>query len=279
MTTRDPQGKLHYAGIVRVASLLAVVASSGCVIVPHTTHTPTVVGVDDRDVVPPRRTQFGIELASHRGAVVTMRVLAPRVCTKELWHVIDTKHETTATFDVADPGNDPWAGVILIVLAPVTLTVSGIVTAIIVSGRDTTVTRDRKKISSSMFECPVFGADMPVALTLPSGAVAELRTNEHGETHLDIPPSEPDQGDVSVRVGDLPPRVVHYCRACEAPATAQPAAPLPAPDMREQTVDDPTAAADHAACLKQRSQRMFAAQQVSDIKERTRQLQSLPVCR
>jgi hypothetical protein len=44
-----------------VVLVLVIAASSGCVIVPPTALTPTVIDVDDTDIVPPRRTTFGVE--------------------------------------------------------------------------------------------------------------------------------------------------------------------------------------------------------------------------
>jgi hypothetical protein len=53
------------------------------------------------------------------------------------------------------------------------------------------------------------------------------------------------------------------------------AAPLPPPVDIEHEV---APSSSRAACLKLRSERMRAAQEVRDLKERTRRLQSLPVC-
>jgi hypothetical protein len=266
--------------------VMGLAATSGCLVVPKTIDTPSVVGVEREDIVPQRRTAMGVELSSV-GGMILVRALSPRVCTRETWHVLDIKHEKTADLEIVPVGGGSPGDFIVLLFAPVTLAVSGLVTGIIVASSDTTYSRDRKQVASTPYECPVPHGSVAVSLTLASGAMVELVTDAHGEARFEVPREDADAGDILVGVGGSPPRVVHYCRGACPPGNAPVvvARPLPAPAIAPRdvaapmpAVDPAQHAADRAACLARRSERMRAAQQVSDLKERTRQLTSLPVC-
>ncbi|HEY5950262.1 MAG TPA: hypothetical protein VIV40_32435, partial [Kofleriaceae bacterium] len=196
-------------------------------------------------------------------STVTVRAVAPRVCTTETWELVDAKSETKADVWIANAGgkDDPLA-LAGVILAPITLAVSGVVTALVIASSGTTVKHERRKADVSSRDCSIVGAGLPVTLTMPSGATAELVTGSDGRAYFDVPADESDDGMIGVRVSGLAPRDVRYCRAgC--------------PVERVVVKQEPTG---RAACLRRRSALMLAAQRVDDIKERTRQLTSLPVC-
>jgi hypothetical protein len=265
MTTHEPQRKLRYAGIVRALVLVVtIVAGSGCFLVPKTKTSRHVIATERVDVPPAASPPLQVELAT-AGTTITVRAIAPRVCTSENWEIVDTtrsKRVGLFFFEPAGYGAEEALLIVGVILAPVTLTVSGLVTGIVVVSSDDTTTRERRKTATWQHDCPIVGAGLPVAMTLPSGASAELVTGSDGRAYLDLPAGEPEDGVVAVRVSGLAPRELRYCstHACKAQQVAA------------------VKQASRAACLKERSERMRAAQQVSDIKERQRQLTSLPVC-
>jgi hypothetical protein len=276
MTTRQRSRKLQYAEKVRWSGGIGVVlALSGCVVVPSTTRTPTLVAIEHVDVVRPPQAAMGVELSSV-GGMVLVRALVPRVCVRETWNVVDIRTETTAELHDAIPDERELAFVALLI-APATLLVSGLITGIVIAASDTTRSRERTKVMTTQYECPIVGADLAVVLTLASGEAVELRTDKRGEARYEVAADAADSGTIGVQVGELAPRVVQYCRGACPPGSVVPvsAAPLPPPVDIEHEV---APSSSRAACLKLRSERMRAAQEVRDLKERTRRLQSLPVC-
>jgi hypothetical protein len=271
MTTRDPRRKLHYAGIVRAPVVLVMIAaSSGCFIVPKPVTSQAVIATERVDVPPVANPPMQIELAS-KGLRINVRAIAPRVCTSEQWELVDvTRSKSVGMFVLGTSGTTGREEDVLILigvlLAPITLTLSGIVTGIDLAASDDKTTRERHKTKTWSYDCPIVGAGLALALTVPSGAITELTTGPDGSAYFDVPITEAERGVVAVQVSGLAPREVPYCRTGCAPHVVAATPSVPAP---------PT---DRPSCLKQRSERMLAAQQVSDIKERTRQLLSLPVC-
>jgi hypothetical protein len=272
MTTHDPRGKLHYPGIVRVPVVaVTLIAASGCLIVPKTSTSERVIAKQRVDLAPTENPPLQLELAS-KGLRITMRAIAPRVCTSESWQVVETTKSKRAGLYMLDDsgwGNMDAALLVGLILAPVTLTVSGMITAVTLAASDDQTTRERRKSFTWQYDCSSIGAGLAVALTLPSGAVTEVMTGSDGRAYFDVPFSEAEEGVVAVQLSGLAARELRYCRmGCPPQIVATRAGAAPKVG----------ASTDRATCLKQRSDLMLRAQQVADLKERARQLMSLPVC-
>jgi hypothetical protein len=256
---------------VRAGVIACVLVSGGCFILPKTETTRQVVSTEQEQAAEPAAA-MRVELAT-TNRQIAVRAVATRTCRSETWQNIETRRETTASLEIADPGggSSGYEAAVFLLLAPVTLAVSGIITAIIVASSDPKIKRERHKTFVSYRDCSIAGAGLPVTIALPSGVSVELVTGDDGRAYFDMPDFEAEDGVVEVAVGELSPQHVHYCPTCVWPpvtVAAKPVSTLPPRNAREA----------RQACLQQRSERMIAAQQVDDLQERTRLLQALPVC-
>lgn len=215
MTTHDPRGKLHYPGIVRPAVVAVIAcAASGCFIVPKTKTSEHVVSSQRVDLPPPANPPMQVEVTSN-GLRISVRAAALRTCTSERWEVVDTTKSKHAGFYAVSEsgwGNMEVALVIGVILAPVTLTVSGLITAGALVASDDTTTRARRKAFTWQYDCPIIGAGLDVAVTLPSGAVANVKTGPDGRASFDVPITEAEEGVVAVHVAGFAVREVRYYR-------------------------------------------------------------------
>lgn len=232
---------------MRSSLLATLLAAAGC-IVPSTKVSRSVVDIETKDVVPPQRAPMELQL-QRVAANITVRVYAPRMCVRDTYEDADVTRAPSAELMLPMSGGDNLLELALFLVAPFTLVASGLLTLAYNASADTTVKRERRKTASKRIDCPVPGPGLHVVLTLPSGATLEGVTDARGEAMFVVPDSEPQTGVLVASIVEIGAKQATYDRA------------------------------DHRAeCLQHRSELMLEAQQITDVKERTRLLLALPAC-
>ncbi len=198
--------------------LLLALATTGCLVVPKTTTTHSVVGTEHRDHPGPAGA-VAIAVRS-ANADVSVRVVQQRTCQREVVELGRDRTATSADLAMPDCSGDARGCVAIALLAPVTVTISGIITAIVVAASHDEVTATERVVRRERVDCPVPLANEVVEVALPSGARVAGTTDASGSLELAIPDGEPDAGWVIARARGIAswPRI--YVRSAAPGALA-----------------------------------------------------------
>lgn len=174
--------------------LLLASLSPGCLIVPSTKSTTTDLG---KEIDVAHVGDRGVELDGEaKGNTITLQARRKLDCERRhlaVSKVVKTKHaKLGGTRDVRGK-------IFGALLAPVTIPVSAAITGIVVASSQTEAKRVTKIESVEKYPCVEVAADLPIRVTLASGATRELRTNVAGTIAFAIPDDEPYASTVIAR--------------------------------------------------------------------------------
>ncbi len=197
-------------------SLFAVLAAllTGWLFVPRDKVTTRVVGSNVATV--PLSSQPTSVTVQARNSTLRLMLATPRMCQRNLIETLELTHSKRLGFFVPLE-NSGYALFIGIMLAPITLPVSAVVTGLILgTDKDTTTHKDRTT-PNGVEPCPA-PISGPIQLTLASGAVTHVVTGDDGVSLFELPADEPEHGAVVARTGTLQTRVIYYrsSGACDA---------------------------------------------------------------
>jgi hypothetical protein len=193
---------------------LAVISSTGCLLVPRHTKDEKVIEVAHYDVRHAPSPDLAVQVLL-RESTVHVAALQPRACTRVHYRHVDV----TEGYDgeIIDLGlgsmpNDPYGGafaaVVLLLFSPVMLG-SAIVTGIVVVATDKKTTRKQEVTKKLDYACSVPALQLSIAL--PSGTIVELAGSNLAT--FELPATEPDDGVLEIRAPGVLPRRIAYGRA------------------------------------------------------------------
>ncbi len=166
--------------------LLLASLSPGCLIVPTTKTTTTDLG-KEIDIVHVADHDLEI-LGEANGGTITLQARRKRDCERRhlaVSRIVKTRHAKVG-------GTSDVRGKIFgALLAPVTIPVSAVVTGLVLAAGQPDAKRVTKIESVEKFSCTEVAADLPVRITLASGATRDLRTTAAGTLAFAIPDDEP----------------------------------------------------------------------------------------
>src|SRR5690242_1361303 len=136
----DRSGQPHdmTRSLLRCLPVLALVAS-GCVVLPTTRTTVRNAGTETSALTPGKVKQVSLQAAASR-TDVRIRATSTRECHREVYAITETVTSTHAKMNV----DDPRLVALGVVVAPVTLPVSAIITGLIVASADDETSRSRR---------------------------------------------------------------------------------------------------------------------------------------
>jgi hypothetical protein len=229
---------------MRKTWLVAAASLTGCIVVPHFETKTVPTGREVRPVVAGAPGKIVVR-SDVEGIELVVRAARQRECKQDAIERFDEVRHGSAKLEMSSGGGggDGRGLLLLPLVEPPLLAVSGIITGIIVAvGSKTT---HHEKMTTARFSCPTPVAGVAIEVALPSGAVVMGATDEGGRAAFAIPDAEPVTGDVIVRAGSGS-ATRHYDRA-------------------------------QAECVADRAAR-FARAMAATPFDRVRQLEALPSC-
>ena len=207
-----------------------VLLLAGCVIVPKTETTAVHSEVQSEPVAgPPGPLTLGIDQIEKTYPEIVITTFHPQMCRQSVYGVTETTRHVGAKMAAGDIGNDPRGWLVLALLSPVTMAVSGLVTGIVVGARNGKRSLDKEFIKDLNYPCPVLTPHIAVKLQLPSGAILVGVTDGNATVHFMMPETEPSNGIVVASAAGVTPQLIQY------DARAKPAQPVavdpPKPDL------------------------------------------------
>jgi hypothetical protein len=169
-----------------------------------TTTTTKQIGVENGEGVPGKIEHIALaaNVVEH---TLTVRAVASRSCIRDVNNVFEVRESRHLRMGGAD---DPRAKVFGLLLSPITLPVSAVISGVSVLGDDT-VTRATKVDHREKYACTTPAAQLPVAIELPSGARDTAVTDDRGELVYAIPLTEPYAGTIVVKNTDATREVAY----------------------------------------------------------------------
>lgn len=188
------------------ALLLLSLLCGGCLVVPAkkvtTTPAPNVLGT------PVFGTATSVDLsATVVAARVSVHAIQHGRCSRSVYGVTQVTTERKAKLGGAD---DPRAMVFGLVLAPVTIPLSAIITGFILAGDDPQTKLETKLLGTERFACSQAGAHVAVQVSLPSGGMLHGQTDAQGDASFTIPMTESYVGSVGLVAEGAAPSQVAY---------------------------------------------------------------------
>ena len=187
------------------ALALVLVTSSGCLVVTRTTTTTTKVGIEKGEAVPGTLNQVMLG-ASATDHTLTVHAVASGTCSREIKNVFEVRESKHLAMGGAE---DPRAKVFGLLLSPVTIPVSGVVSGLSLLGGDE-VMRVAKLDHHEVEACTRPADHLPLAIELASGEKELKNANEHGDLTYSIPLWEPYDGTITVRSGAVSREVAYH---------------------------------------------------------------------
>lgn len=174
--------------------LLLASLSPGCLVVPTTKTTTTDLG---KEIDVAHVAERGIEISGEaKAGTITLSARRNRDCERR--HLAVSRVVTTTHAKLGGT-RDIRGKIFGALLAPVTIPVSAAITGIVVASSQAEAKRVQKIESVEKYACVEVAADLPVQVTLASGAVRDLRTNSAGMVAFAIPDDEPSASTVIAR--------------------------------------------------------------------------------
>lgn len=188
------------------ALLLVSLLCGGCLIVPAKKSTSKAAGHEygARKFVAAR----SIELTARANEnAVLVHAIRQGECMREVRAVTETTTEKKAKLGGA---NDPRAAIFGLLLAPVTIPASALVTGLILASDTPVKTTTTRPLGTQRFACSEEAEHLAVQATLASGAVLYGVTDSRGDARIEIPATEPYSGSVTVAAQGAEPQQVAY---------------------------------------------------------------------
>jgi len=187
------------------ALALLVLTSTGCLVVTRTTTTTTKVGVEKSDAVPAKLDQLTLAASTSEHTLV-VHAVASGTCSREVSNVFEVRESKHLAMGGAD---DPRAKVFGLLVSPITLPVSGLVSSVSLLGGDK-LTRVIKLDHKELAACTRPADHIALAIELASGAKDTAHVDDHGDLAYAIPLSEPYDGTITVRSGAASREVTYH---------------------------------------------------------------------
>lgn len=178
---------------MRIAALLLML--TGCFVVPAKSTTTRNLGIERSE--PRMGLSRGLLLTTtsdHSTVLVT--AIRKRDCKREVSQVIEVTEDRHLHWSGVD---DPRAGLFALVLAPVTVPVSLIISGISVAADSGSRHEQRRLISVETEQCTQPAARLPVEITFASGIVVTRYTGVDGTISFALPAGEPYQGVIQAK--------------------------------------------------------------------------------
>jgi hypothetical protein len=162
----------------------------GCLVVPATRTTTRAPRIVDGPVY--EDADAGLQLTGDAsGRDLAVHATRLRDCHRDVLAVTDVVHERYLKLGGSD---DPRAQVFGIVLAPVLIPVSAVVSELVVINDDATTSHTSRVDHVEKLHCTRPADGLAVALAVPSGRVLHATTDATGTAHFTLPVSEPYRG-------------------------------------------------------------------------------------
>jgi len=192
---------------------IATLLLSGCFVVPKTSTTTKNAGTEEGALTYGAVNSITLK-TSLDGAIVEVAATAERQCEKPIYQVIETKKEKHASYR---PNKDARTGLFALVLAPVTIPVSALVTGLaVLADGDGETTSNHKLLRTEKVACTSPADNVTLAITMPSGQTVNDITDPEGIARVRIPDTEPYTGVVSISGPQRSAAQLRYTRAMPA---------------------------------------------------------------
>lgn len=168
------------------ASLLVLLP--GCLILPETekTQVRSYEQVTPLREDAPARPEVSV---TPRGLALDVAATWRRTCTAWRYHIVEYREETGARLWAMDCSGDCGKALAVgLIVAPLTLLVSGIATGIIVSRSDDRVRREVKAYVPMRAACDAPAAGFRLRAAVPGQPDVPVTTDEHGRALVQLPP-------------------------------------------------------------------------------------------
>ena len=186
--------------------VLVLAMCSGCFVVPVTTTTTKVIQRTTSAPIPSAPGVFELD-ANVQATMLYGTASWHRECQRAIVDLLETTRKRHADIQDIDETGSLTNALAEMLLAPITMIPSGIVTAIILARSHAQTTRHEQATGVREL-CPIPAANIAVAVTLPSGDMLETTTDDGGNFAIDVPETEPS-GTVIVHALDAD-QSVHY---------------------------------------------------------------------
>jgi hypothetical protein len=196
-----------------VGAVALCVALPACLILPETERTQvrSYEYVSPLKEDAPARPEVQV---TPRGTALDVSASWRRTCTAWRYHIVEYREETGARLWAMDCSGDCGKGLVVgLLLAPVTMLVSGVVTGIIVSKSDATTRREVKAYVPERSVCDAPAAGVRLRAAIAGRPDIPATTDEYGRALLQLPPptaadaAQPITVHIDAPVG-LPPIVI-----------------------------------------------------------------------
>ena len=183
----------------------------GCLVVPTTRTTTRSLGTRDGEVY--EDGDAGLDMkAEAQGSQVAVHATRLRDCHREIYAVLENRRERHLKLGGAD---DPRARAFGILLAPVLIPVSAIVSGISVAADEGSTTEQTRVDHVEKLRCTRPAAGLAIELVVPSGRVLRGTTDANGVATIGLPVSEPYRG-VAVARAETASARIHFERPVPA---------------------------------------------------------------
>ena len=180
---------------MRIAALLLVSLVTGCFVVPATSTTTKSLGTERSQQRMGVARGLSLATAADHGNVI-VTVLRKRDCHREVSEVIEViEHRRLKMGGV----EDPRGAVFGLLLSPVTLPISFLISGISVAANPSNRYEKRKVVGVETSQCTEPASRVPVEVTLASGTSFTRTTNFDGTVAFLLPAGEPYQGVIVAR--------------------------------------------------------------------------------
>lgn len=187
---------------------MLITSLPGCLILPETTKTEvrSYEQVTPLKEDAPPRPEVTV---TPRGLALDVSATWRRTCTAWRYHIVEYREETSARLWAMDCSGDCGKALAVgLVVAPITLLVSGIATGIIVSRSDDTMRREVKAYAPLRSACDAPAAGFRLRATVRGQPDVPLTTDAYGRALVELPPpTAASAGQPIVVHVDAPPGV------------------------------------------------------------------------
>ncbi len=176
------------------ALLLFSILSGGCLIVPAT-KTLSKAAPNEAGAATFANQKSLALTARFADEMIHVHAIRQGECSRPVFKVTEVTSERRAKLGGA---SDPRAMILGVLLAPITIPVSALVTGLIVASDEPEVTTERKLLGTQRYACSGSAANVAVKMTLPSGTTVDGITDANGDAELGVPTTEPYTGTVAI---------------------------------------------------------------------------------
>ena len=178
----------------------------GCLIVPSTKSTSRSLGQEQAPARQGATIATMLSTAATGGSIV-VTATQRKQCETDTVAIT----EVTTTRRLRSGGaSDPRGRALGVLIAPVTLPVSFLISGLVVGVSGSRTERKTQVVSTDRFICTTVAPNVPVRLLLPSGATVDGTTDASGKLALALPPGEPYRGTVVASAPNVTPAEASY---------------------------------------------------------------------